>query len=66
MISRPPTMRIQHSMVTITSFYHASVESHPANRSDFFNTHRPLHFLRIGRRSGLNERYGDVMPTIKS
>jgi hypothetical protein len=27
------------------SFYHASAESHPPNRRDFFNTHRILREL---------------------
>jgi len=31
-------MRIQQSMAN-AFFYHASAESHPANRRDFFNTH---------------------------
>jgi hypothetical protein len=39
MISRPPTIRIQQSMGKITFFYHASADSPPANRRDFFNTH---------------------------
>jgi len=38
-------MRIQQSMGRITSFYHASAESHPANRRDFFNTHSWLRQL---------------------
>jgi hypothetical protein len=38
MISRPPATRIQHSMAN-AFFYHASADSHPANRRDFFNTH---------------------------
>ena len=35
-------MRIQQNIGRITFFYHASAESHPANRRDFFNTHIPI------------------------
>jgi hypothetical protein len=38
---RLPRMVIQQSMATF--FYHAFVPIHPANHSDFFNTHRRLH-----------------------
>ena len=44
-------MRIQQSMATITFFYHASAESHPANRRDFFNTHACLQQLTVALRA---------------
>jgi len=39
LMSTPPTMVIQQSMVRIASFYHASVTTSLANQRDFFNTH---------------------------
>ncbi len=40
-MSTPPRMVIQQSMATF--FYHAFASIQPANHSDFFNTHSPLH-----------------------
>src|SRR6266852_1401851 len=49
MISTPPRMVIQQSMERISSFYHASATAPRTNHSDFFNSHRRYHSLRIAR-----------------
>jgi len=48
MISTPPKMVIQQNMAkkSLLPNYHAFASIPPANLSDFFNTHRPLHQLR--------------------
>jgi hypothetical protein len=64
MMSRPPRVVIQQNMARISSFYHASATTSPANHGTFSTPTGVLTSLRrlfAGNR--INERYRDVTPT---